>query len=205
MLVEKPLAGTVTAAKELNALAASSNLKLQVGAMKRHDPGIEYARRSVARIGPVLTAQVWYRVMSALRPPTEATLFPKLVVDEAWRGVREEYKADREQYLLRTHGAHVFDGVRYLVGDVASLHADVARSGQDFSWHGTGRLVAVGWPGVLRDYGRCARPMGRRLRRLRRAWAPASALVLPFLQARERGQRVHRGGRGTGEPFVWRY
>ena len=144
VLVEKPLADTVTAAKELNALAANSNLKLQVGAMKRHDPGIEYARRSLARIGPVLTAQVWYRVMSALRPPTEATLFPKLVVDEAWRGVREEYKADREQYLLRTHGAHVFDGVRYLVGDVASLHADVARSGQDFSWHGTGRLVASG-------------------------------------------------------------
>jgi predicted dehydrogenase len=141
VLVEKPLADTVTAAEELYRLAAERNLKLQVGAMKRHDPGIQFARRSRGRIGPVFTAQAWYRVMSALRPPTEASLFPKVVVDDAGRNEREASKADREQYLLRTHGAHVFDSLRYLVGEVASLRAEVARSGPDFSWHGTGRLA----------------------------------------------------------------
>ena len=144
VLVEKPLADTVAGAEELNRLAANRNLKLQVGAMKRHDPGMEFARRSRGRIGPVLTAQAWYRVMSALRPPTEAALFPKVVVDATWRDAHGAHKADREQYLLRTHGAHVFDSVRYLIGELASLRAEMAQSGPDFSWHGTGRLVESG-------------------------------------------------------------
>jgi predicted dehydrogenase len=141
VLVEKPLADNAAAGVELNRLAAAGHLKLQVGAMKRHDPGIEFARQARQRIGPVHTAQAWYRVMSALRPPTERTLFPKVIVDHAAAGGPVPDQSDREQYLLRTHGAHVFDGVRYLIGEVASLRAEVARAGPDFSWHGTGRLV----------------------------------------------------------------
>jgi predicted dehydrogenase len=144
VLVEKPLADNAAGAEELAELAADSGLKLQVGAMKRHDPGIEYAKRSLPRIGPVITAQAWYRVMAALRPPTEATLFPKTIVDEAVREVEATYKADRERYLLNTHGAHVFDGVRHLIGEVASVRAEVAHVGKDFSWHGTGRLAESG-------------------------------------------------------------
>jgi predicted dehydrogenase len=144
VLVEKPLAPTSVDAAALNALATSAGLKLQVGAMKRHDPGIEYARESLARIGPIVTAQAWYRVMSALRPPTEATLFPATVVDEGVRRVETGFKADRERYLLTTHGAHVFDSLRYLVGEVATLRAEVAQVGKDFSWHGTCRLARHG-------------------------------------------------------------
>jgi predicted dehydrogenase len=144
VLVEKPLADTVAAAAELAQLAADRGLKLQVGAMKRHDPGIEYARLCLPRIGPVLSAQAWYRVMSALRPPTEATLFPRTIVDEAVRQAAQAYKADRQHYLLTTHGAHVFDGIRYLIGEVASVRAEVAHSGPDFTWHGTGRLAELG-------------------------------------------------------------
>ena len=144
VLVEKPLADTLSGAEELSRRATEAGLKLQVGAMKRHDPGIEYARLSLPRIGPVLTAQVWYRVMSALRPPTEATLFPKTVVDDDVGAAPNAYKADRRRYLLNTHGAHVFDGIRYLVGELVSVRAEVAQAGQDFSWHGTGRLTASG-------------------------------------------------------------
>jgi predicted dehydrogenase len=112
--------------------------------MKRHDPGIEFAKASLSRIGPVVTAQAWYRVMAALRPPTEATLFPKTFVDDPVREVEATYKADRERYLLSTHGAHVFDGIRHLVGEVAAVRAEVAHVGKDFSWHGTGRLAGPG-------------------------------------------------------------
>ncbi len=100
VLVEKPLADTLAGAEELNRLATNGKLKLQVGAMKRHDPGIEYAHQSLWRVGPVLSAQSWYRVMSALRPPTEATLFPRTVLDETGRELDPAYKADRERYLL---------------------------------------------------------------------------------------------------------
>jgi predicted dehydrogenase len=140
VLVEKPLADTVANAERLARIAAGSGCKLQVGAMKRHDPGIEYAKLALQRIGRVASAQAWYRVMSALRRPIERTVFPATLVDEQVRQVEAGFKADRERYLLRTHGAHLFDGLSLLAGELTSLRADVARVEDDFSWHGTGRL-----------------------------------------------------------------
>jgi predicted dehydrogenase len=145
VLVEKPLAGTLDDAEQLAALAADSGLHLQVGAMKRYDPGVQYAADAVRHtIGKVLSASVWYRVMSALRPPTEATLFPALIVDPDVRAHEATFKADRESYLLTTHGAHVLDGLRYLLGDPTALSAQLARSGNDLSWHGLARLADDG-------------------------------------------------------------
>ncbi len=107
VLVEKPLAPEPDDARHLGELADQLGLKLQVGAMKRHDPGIEYARAAVERIGPVLTMSSWYRVMAALRPPTEAALFPFVVVDDDVRTREAAYKADRPRHLL-THTACTF-------------------------------------------------------------------------------------------------
>ncbi|MEV6637040.1 Gfo/Idh/MocA family oxidoreductase [Actinoplanes sp. NPDC051470] len=145
VLVEKPLAGTVEDAEELAAVARESGLTLQVGAMKRYDPGVQHAAEAVRdRIGKVLSATVWYRVMSALRPATEATLFPALVVDETVRQQEAAFKADRSSYLLTTHGAHVLDGVRYLLGDPARVSAQLAHSGKDYTWHGLAGLAEGG-------------------------------------------------------------
>ena len=137
VLVEKPLAGTVADAEELAALAAETGLALQVGAMKRYDPGVQYAAEAIrTRIGRTLSASVWYRVMSALRPGTEATLFPSLVVDEEVRASEATFKADRTSYLLTTHGAHVLDGMRYLLGNPLDVSAQMTHSGRDYTWHG---------------------------------------------------------------------
>jgi predicted dehydrogenase len=145
VLVEKPLAGSVDEAEELAAAAEGSGLKLQVGAMKRHDAGVQFAAEAVrSRIGRILSATVWYRVMSALRPATEATLFPALVVDQAVREHEASYKADRERYLLTTHGAHVLDGFRYLLGDPQDVSARMARHGADLSWQGLATLEGGG-------------------------------------------------------------
>ena len=144
VLMEKPAASTSEQAAELARLAAERGLKVQIGAMRRHDPGINYARRAVAGIGPVLSLTGWYRVHARLRPPTEQTLFPYTVVDEDVRQHEAGFKADRQRYLLATHGAHVFDTLRYLAGDVAAVQARVAQTGPDFAWHGTGRLAGGG-------------------------------------------------------------
>ena len=137
VLVEKPLAGTVADARQLADLATETGLQLQVGAMKRYDPGVQFAADAVRdRIGRVLSATIWYRVMSALRPPTEATLFPALIVDEAVRASEATFKADRSTYLLTTHGAHVLDGMRYLLGNPLDVSAQMAQSGKDYTWHG---------------------------------------------------------------------
>ena len=141
VLVEKPLAGNMAEAEELAALAKASGRVLQVGAMKRHDPGVRFAARAVReRIGKVLSATVWYRVMSAMRPQVEATYFPPMIVDEQVRTAETAFKADRGSYLLVTHGAHVLDGMRYILGDPKELCARRTNIGNDYTWHGLATL-----------------------------------------------------------------
>ena len=145
VLVEKPLAGTAAEAEQTRRRRREVGLDLQVGAMKRYDPGVQHAAEAVhSRIGTVLSATIWYRVMSALRPATEATLFPALVVDEAVREHEATYKADRSSYLLTTHGAHVLDGLRFLLGDPTRVSAQLAHSGRDYTWHGLAGLADGG-------------------------------------------------------------
>jgi predicted dehydrogenase len=134
VLVEKPLTATVAEAEELVGLVDRTGLTLQVGAMKRHDPGIEYARRFVAeRLGGVRSFSAWYRI-GDLRSGIEATLFPPVAAEAGTREREAGFRADRRRYLLATHGAHVFDTVRFLVGEVASLVARHRQDGPDHQW-----------------------------------------------------------------------
>jgi predicted dehydrogenase len=137
LLMEKPAAIDSAAATELMQLATARGLKLQVGAMRRHDPALRDAQQAVAGIGEILSASFWYRLPSQLRGSTEAALFPAVTVDEAVRSTEAEHKADRETYLLRTHGAHVFDTVRFLLGDATALRAELVRNGSDLHWQGS--------------------------------------------------------------------
>ncbi|WP_053731423.1 Gfo/Idh/MocA family protein [Nocardia sp. NRRL S-836] len=134
VLVEKPLATTVKECEQLVARVRETGLKLQVGAMKRHDPGLEYACRFVGeRLGEVRSFHAWYRI-GDLRPGVEATLFPKVFADDERRRAESAVKADRERYLLATHGAHVFDTVRHLLGDVRAVTAAHRGFGRDHTW-----------------------------------------------------------------------
>lgn len=135
VLMEKPLAQTTAEAMELAQLADELHLKLQTGAMKRHDPGISFVKQHISRIGEILSFTSWYRVM-ADRSPVESTLFPETVVDADVRRVENTFKADRERYLLTTHGAHLFDGLTYLAGRATWVSARVGNVGDDYSWKG---------------------------------------------------------------------
>src|ERR1700735_3727686 len=137
VLAEKPAAATSAEAVELRDLAVKLDRTVQVGAMRRHDPGMQYARAALDRLGPIASATFWYRLPTVLRASTEAALFPALAVDESVRSAEAQFKADRETYLLRTHGAHVFDAVRFLLGDVTQVRAELSRSGADLHWRGS--------------------------------------------------------------------
>ncbi|MBU6246017.1 MAG: Gfo/Idh/MocA family oxidoreductase [Actinomycetales bacterium] len=148
VLVEKPLASTVEECLELQARADEAGIVLQVGAMKRHDPGVRYAAEAVReRIGRVLSARIWYRVMSSLRSAVEATYFPPMIVDEQVRASEAAFKADRASYLLATHGAHVLDGLRFLLGEPIEVCARRASIAGDHSWHGIACLADGGLAG----------------------------------------------------------
>ncbi len=144
VLMEKPLAASAAQAQRLADAASDRGLHLQTGCMKRHDPGLEYARANVARIGRILAMQTWYRVMAAPRAGIQRTLFPPLVIDEAVRRVENEVKGDAEHYRLLTHGAHVFDGLLYLAGEVDWISARHASLAGDHTWHGTAGIAVGG-------------------------------------------------------------
>lgn len=141
VLVEKPAAATSDEAAELRDLAIKLDRRVQVGAMRRHDPGIQYARAALERLGAIASATFWYRLPTVLRASTEAALFPPLEVDESVRSAEAQFKADRETYLLRTHGAHVFDAVRFLLGEVTQVRAELSRTGPDLHWRGSLRTT----------------------------------------------------------------
>ena len=147
ILVEKPIATSAREAETLAAALSSSGIKLQVGNVKRFDPGIQFAAAVIrsGRIGKILTVSSWYRVMSALRQPIEATLFPALVVDQNIRDREVSLKqTNRENHLLFTHGVHTFDLLRFLAGDFRICYAERAVVKTDYSWHVIARLETGG-------------------------------------------------------------
>lgn len=147
VLVEKPVATSVDEAEGLSEILLRSGKKLQVGSMKRYDPGVQFAAAAIqsGRIGKIQSVSCWYRLMAALRRPVEATAFPAMVIDESVRQRETALKhANREKHLLATHGVHTFDLLRYLVGEVAVCSAELATDGTDYSWHGLMRLGSGG-------------------------------------------------------------
>jgi len=144
VLLEKPLAPTSAEARQLVDAAAARGVKLQTGTMKRHDPGVEYAKANLVRIGPILSMVTWYRVMKGSRAAILDTLFPAVVEDGSVRTIEESFKADAADYRLATHGAHVFDLMRHLGGDLGWVSAHAASLAGDYSWHGTAGLGGSG-------------------------------------------------------------
>lgn len=144
VLIEKPLAGTSADAARLVEAASHAGLKIQTGSMKRHDPGLEFARASLPRIGRILSMTSWYRVMRATREGIQATLFPDVIVDERVRAVEDTFKTDGGRYRLATHGAHLFDGLRSFAGDFDWLSARTNSVAGDITWHGQAGIAASG-------------------------------------------------------------
>lgn len=145
VLVEKPLAASREEAEDLETLATERDLRLQTGAMKRHDPGVAFAHRHLEQVGAVVSYHSVYRV-PAQRAPIEATLFPAMIIDESVRKVENTFKAsaNRSGYLLATHGAHVFDTLIHFTGFPRWISVHGAQMGDDYTWHGTVGLAAGG-------------------------------------------------------------
>jgi predicted dehydrogenase len=144
VLMEKPLATTSAEARQLADAAAARGVKLQTGTMKRHDPGLAYARSNLDRIGRILSLVTWYRVMKASRAEILQTLYPIVVEDEAVKKAEAGVKADAMRYRLATHGAHVLDTMQFFGGEFDWISAHTATRDGDYTWHGTAGIAGSG-------------------------------------------------------------
>lgn len=139
VLVEKPLGVSAAECRPLRRAVAQAGVVLQVGVMKRSDPGLEFARKAIAELGHILSFNLWYRASADPYVDENATFLPVLR-DPGFQ--RPAYKLDRQPYYLATHGAHVFDSIRFLLGDPEAVQAGVAIEAGSFAWQGLLRYGA---------------------------------------------------------------
>jgi predicted dehydrogenase len=135
VLVEKPLGVTVAECALLQDQVQRSGLILQVGHNKRFDPGLEFAQRFVQEeLGQRMSLTAWY-CDSANRYTMTDNLQPPLL--HSAQAVRPDGnpKADRQRYLLLTHGSHLLDLSRYLMGEIVSLRAQLVERFGAYGWY----------------------------------------------------------------------
>lgn len=136
VLVEKPLGSSVKECRTLVQCVDSTGLKLQVGCMKRHDPGIAFAQRFIEeRLDSIFSVHGFY-FDSSLRPILQEALLPPVLTSANTLKPSVDPKSDRTRYDLVTHGAHLFDNLRYLGGGISALTARMAELRGQHSWHG---------------------------------------------------------------------
>ena len=136
VLVEKPLGCDSAECRELRDLVRKTGRVLQVGSMKRHDPGVSFARQFVQeRVGKILSVSAVYRD-TLFRTAMQESCLDRVLTSDGAAKLPTDPKQDRQRYNLFTQGAHLFDNVRYLAGEVVSVTAQLAWYDGQFSWHG---------------------------------------------------------------------
>lgn len=134
VLVEKPLGVSTNEVRHLRDTVQGSGLVLQVGHMKRFDPGIAFAHRCIREeIGELVALKAWY-CDSAYRYTMTDTLQPVPVRSAHARKPDVDPRADRQRYYLLTHGSHLVDIARYLGGDIDRVQATLVRRDGMHCW-----------------------------------------------------------------------
>jgi predicted dehydrogenase len=134
VLVEKPLGVTIGEAEALRQQVAESGLTLQVGTMKRFDPGIAFARRFIKEeIGQLLALKAWYCDSTYRYQMTDA-LQPIIVSSASARKPTGDPKANRRRYYLLGHGSHLVDTARFLGGEIVSVRATLVEKFGAYCW-----------------------------------------------------------------------
>ncbi|WP_240232600.1 Gfo/Idh/MocA family protein [Devosia lacusdianchii] len=123
VLCEKPLATSVEEAESLRTAVATSGKLVQVGHMKRFDPGLEAAKSFITdRMGEMVALKAWYCDSTHRYPMTDAVQ-PLIVASTAARKPPENPKADLDRYYMLAHGSHLVDTARYFAGDIVAVDA----------------------------------------------------------------------------------
>jgi predicted dehydrogenase len=123
VLCEKPVGVSVEEGEELAAAVERTGLVLQVGHMKRFDPGIEAARDFVRdEIGQVLALKAWYCDSTHRYTNTDAVQ-PLPVTSRLARKPAGDPKADLDRYYMLAHGSHLLDTARFLCGEITAVRA----------------------------------------------------------------------------------
>jgi predicted dehydrogenase len=136
VLIEKPLGTNLEECRRLASAAEEAGCKVQVGNMKRYDPGIQFAQKFIcSRMGQRLSVSGWYSD-TTVRPRMQASLRLPLLRSESQQGLDEAFKKNKRVYKLFTHGSHLVDTLRFIGGELTAVDARLAVKYENYSWHG---------------------------------------------------------------------
>ena len=134
VLCEKPVGVSVEEAEQLAAAVKASGKVLQVGHMKRFDPGLEAARDFVRdEMGELLALKAWYCDSTHRYTMTDAVQ-PLPMLSAAAKKPRDNPKADLRRYFMLAHGSHLVDTARFLAGDLVEVSARLTEKFGAYCW-----------------------------------------------------------------------
>ena len=134
VLCEKPIGVTVEEAEALKAATLRSGKVLQVGHMKRFDPGIQAARAFITEeMGALVALKAWYCDSTHRYAMTDAVQ-PVIVTSKRARKPAENPKADLRRYYMLAHGCHLVDTARCLAGDILAVRARLLERAGIWCW-----------------------------------------------------------------------
>jgi predicted dehydrogenase len=134
VLCEKPIGVAVGEVEELRDVVERTGLVLQVGHMKRFDPGLEAARDFIqTEIGQLLALKAWYCDSTHRYSMTDAVQ-PLPVTSRQASRPRENPKADLRRYFMLAHGSHLVDTARFLCGEIIEVRARLAERFGAYCW-----------------------------------------------------------------------
>jgi predicted dehydrogenase len=123
VLCEKPIGVSVVEVEKLREAVTRSGRILQVGHMKRFDPGLEAARDFIDKeIGQLLALKAWYCDSTHRYTMTDAVQ-PLPVTSLLASKPAQSPKADLRRYYMLAHGSHLVDTARFLCGEITQVYA----------------------------------------------------------------------------------
>ena len=134
VFVEKPLGTSIEECEDLRQAVAESGCKLQVGHMKRFDPGIEFARQFIQEeMGQLLALKAWY-CDSTYRYTMTDNLQPLPIHSAQAHKPAGDPKGDKRQYYMLTHGSHLIDIGGFLGGPITAVRGRRNELFGAYSW-----------------------------------------------------------------------
>jgi predicted dehydrogenase len=120
---EKPIGLSVEEVESLALAVKNSGKVLQVGHMKRFDPGLQAARDFVRdEMGVQLAFKAWYCDSTHRYTMTDAVQ-PLPILSAHAKKPAENPKANLQRYYMLAHGSHLVDIARFFCGDILEINA----------------------------------------------------------------------------------
>ncbi|MBM3237506.1 Gfo/Idh/MocA family oxidoreductase [Candidatus Poribacteria bacterium] len=130
VLVEKPMAMTVEECEQMVQASEETGKQLQIGCMKRYDPGLQFAQKFVAEeMGEKLAVNGWYCDTVFHMQYVRALALP-LRGSSSQRRPEHGGAGDRHLDMVLGHGVHAIDTIRFFGGDIVAVITKVVEKRQ---------------------------------------------------------------------------